>query len=271
MSRLGPEIMEDDEECDIASFFMDVCKLNDDSILLYEERITREIWEANLDKILEIVKERASRRATYFVFGYFTLLTGSTLPDHIRPLILNVTKWEHEENSWLNKKLAIERKFYLEDFRQKIRDFRPGRPTRLVFLKNGSEDITHGVVGIDKFWDYVGSKEIFNVKHVNLDCCGLTEILEPIFDLVDLETLSLERNKLTKIPDQIGNLTSLKELHLDWNLITKIPNSLERLNSLSMLSLTNNKIKQVPDFLKNLDSLEDLYLEDNLIADEDIK
>lgn len=225
----------------------------------------------NLNKILEIVKERASRRATYFAFGYFTLLTGSTLPAHIRPLILDAARWEHEENSWLNKKLAIERKFYLEDFRQKIRDHRSGRPTRLVFLKNGSEDITHGVVGIDKFWDYVISKEIFSVKHINLDCCDLTEIPQPIFDLVDLETLSLGRNKLTKISDQICNLSSLKELHLDWNHITKIPNSLERLNSLSILSLTNNKIKQVPDFLKRLDSLEGLYLEDNLIADEDIK
>jgi len=117
MSRLGPEIMEDDEECDIASFFMDVCKLNDDSILLYEERITREIWEENRDEILDIVKERASRRATYFAFGYFTLLTGSRLPAHIRPEILEAARWEHEKNSWLNKKLAIERKFYLEDFR----------------------------------------------------------------------------------------------------------------------------------------------------------
>jgi len=266
MARLGPEIMDDDEECDVASFFMEACGLDYGDFIANEKILTREIWEINLEKVLEIVEERASRRATYFVFGYFTLFTGSRLPAHIRPLILDAAKWEYEEGSWLNKEFAIERKFYLEDFRQKIRDHRPGKSIRLIFLKNGSEDITYGVVGLDKFWEYVISKKIFDVKHVNLDGCNLTEIPEPIFELVNLKTLSLERNHLIRILDLIGNLSSLERLDLCWNLITEIPNSIGELKSLKSLSLSHNKIDRLPSALKDLDSLEYLYLRDNNIA-----
>lgn len=266
MSRLGPEIMEDDEECDVASFFMEACGLDYSYFIANESILTREIWETNLDNILEIVKRRASRKATYFVFGYFTLLTGSRLPAHIRPLILDVAKWENEEGAWLNKEVAIERKFYLEDFRQKVRDHRPGNPTRLIFLKNGSENVTHGVIGIDKFWDYIFSKKNNDIKHINLDSCNLTEIPEPIFELVNLKTLSLERNHLTKIPDLIGNLGSLEELYLDWNQIKIIPNSIGGLNSLKILSLNHNEIARIPKILKEIILLEYLYLKDNNIS-----
>lgn len=266
MARLGPEIMEDDEECDIASFFFEVCGLEYSDFIGNEKILTREIWEANLEKILQIVKERASRRATYFVFGYITLLTGSRLPAHIRPIILDVAKWEHEKNSWFDKDSAIRREFYLDDFRQKIHDHRPGRPTRLVCLQNGSEDITHGVIGLNNFWDFVISGEISSKIHLNLDSSNLNEIPEPVFDLDHLKSLSLERNNIIEIPSKIESLTSLEDLHISWNSLTTLPTSIGSLTSLKCLSCNHNKITTLPESLGKAVTLKELYLRDNEIV-----
>ena len=46
MGRLGLEIMEDDEECDVNALFMEACGLDYAS----ENILTREIWESNLEK-----------------------------------------------------------------------------------------------------------------------------------------------------------------------------------------------------------------------------
>jgi len=265
MARLGPEIMEDDEECDVASFFFEVCGLEYSDFIGNKKILTREIWEANLEKILQIVKERASRRATYFVFGYITLLTGSRLPAHIRPVILDVAKWEHEKNSWLDKEFAIERKFYLDDFRQKIHDHRSGRPTRLIYLKNGSEDITHGVIGINKFWEHIISGEISSKIHLNLDSSNLFEIPEPVFDLDHLKSLSLERNNIMEVPSEIENLTSLEDLDISWNSLTTLPTSIGNLASLKSLSCDHNKITTLPESLGKAVTLKELYLRGNKI------
>jgi len=255
MGKQGGEIYEGDEEYDIASFFMNACGLN----LRDERNLTREIWEANLEKILDVVKQNSFRHVVYLIFGYFTMKTGSELPSHLRPAILDAAKWENEKDYW-SEEDAFDRKFYLRDFRQKIYDYKPGKPTYLTALKNFAEDLTHGAVGLDQFWDYVFSKKIFSVKHINLDSCDLEEIPPPIFDLRNLETLSLEHNRINEIPQEIGNLNFLKWLFLNDNEISMLPDSIEHLSSLEELYLSKNLLRSLPESLLKMKSLREIWV-----------
>ena len=257
MGKQGAEIMEGDDESDIASFFADVCGVDS------EFDITRELWEEKLDQLVDLVKERSVRNTVYLIFGYFTLKLGATLPAHLRPKILEAANRENDRYDWFEEEYAKLREFYLKDFQQKVRNHKPGIVTHLIFLKNRYEDLTHGVIGLDQFWEYIFSKKIFSVKHVNLDSCDLEEIPTPIFDLVNLETLSLEHNQIKEIPPEIGKLTSLKNLYLDDNLITNLPESFCKLSSLKTLYLVKNKLINLPKTISNLTSLEGLYLNDN--------
>lgn len=257
MGKQSAEIKEGDDESDIASFFADVCGVDS------EFDITRELWEKNLDKLVDIVNERSIRNTTYLIFGYFTLKLGATLPPHIRPKLLEAANWENDRYDWFEEKYAALRRFYLKDFQQKIRDYKPGNPTHLIFLKNRYKDLTDGVVGLDQFWKYVFSKKIFSVKHVNLDSCDLEEIPAPIFDLVNIETLSLEHNQIKEIPSGIGRLTSLKKLFLNNNQIIEISPNIGKLINLTALFLDDNKIAGLPESFGNLASLKRLYIQNN--------
>ena len=265
MAKQSPEIMEGDEESDVASFFMDICGLDYIDVLNGKCDLTREIWEKNLDKILNLVKERSASRVTYLIFGYFTLLTGANLPAHLRPAILDAADWKYEEGRWDDPDFILERKFYLEDFSQKIRDHKPGKITHLIELKNFEQDLKYGAIGLDQFWEFVFTKKIFSVKHINLDSCDLEEIPESIFVLINLKTLSLDYNQIKDIPAEIGNLVSLEELYLSDNEIIQIPETIGNLTSLKMLYLNNNKLVKIPEAIGNLLSIEKLYLNSNLI------
>jgi hypothetical protein len=257
MGKQGAEIMEGDDEYDIASFFMDVCGVDS------EFDITRELWEENLDQIVDIVKENSFRNVVYLIFGYFTLKLGATLPPYLRPKMLEAANWENEKDCWPEKEYALMRRFYLKDFQQKVRNYKPGKATHLIFLKNRYKDLTDGVVGLDQFWDYVFSKKAFSVKYVNLDSCDLEDIPAPVFDLVDLKSLSLEHNQIKEVPYEIGKLKTLKEMYLNDNQIFKLPESFGNLSSLKTLYLIKNKLTALPEAMSNLSSLEAIFLNDN--------
>jgi len=267
MAKLTAEIIEGDEESDLISFFIKACGIslrdfhNDSRIL------TKEIFEANFDKVLDIVETRSSSRKTYLILGYLILLTGSHLPADLRSKIIEATKWEYEKGLW-DERFIRERKFYLRDLRDKIRAHKPGVKLHLVYLKNAhDENFTHGVIGLNQFWDYVDSGKINTVKHINLDSCNLTEIPNPIFELRSLETLSLDNNKLNEISHHIGELYSLKKLFLDGNQLKTIPKNMIQLDSLEILSLERNYFKSVPTFVSKLKSLKKLYLRNNFISE----
>ncbi len=266
MAKLTAEIMEGDEESDLASFFIKACGINLKDYHNDDRVLTRDIFEDSFDKIMKIVERRSSRRKTYLVLGYFILLTGSVLPDDLTTKIIDASKWEHEKGLW-DKRFVRERKFYLKDLRDKIRAHKPGVKLHLVRLKNtNDEDFIHGVIGLDQFWDYVDSGKICSVKHINLDSCGLSSIPEPIFGLKDLESLSLDHNRLRHIPKLIANLTSLKKLYLDDNHLQELTDAIGNLSNLEILFLEKNKLKTLPASIKNLTSLKVIYLRNNLIT-----
>jgi len=194
-------------------------------------------------------------------------LISKDLPDDLRSKIIKASKWEHERGLW-DDRFVRERKFYLKDLRDKIRAHKSGVELHLVRLKNtNDEDFTHGVIGLDQFWDYVDSGEIRSVKHINLDSCNLTEIPTPIFELKSLETLSLDNNKLSKILPRVRDLISLRKLFLDGNQLKNLPIDVIHLDSLEVLSLERNYFNAVPLFITKLKSLKKLYLRNNFISE----
>lgn len=259
MAKDSAEIMDGDEESDVAYYLLQICGVRE------EEDLTREIWEAHIDNILDFVRGRSFRRVTYLIYGYFTLLLGAELPSHLRPAILDAADWKHEDGYWLDPDFILERKFYLEDFSSKIRDYYPGKPVHLVRLKNFDEDIKCGIVGLDQFWEYVNSKKIFSVEHVNLDSCDLSEIPEPIYDMKNIKTLSLEHNQIKVFPEEIGKLKSLKELFLNGSRIEILPDSIGDLTNLEKLYLNDNELKKIPEAIGKLSSLDILVLSGNPI------
>lgn len=267
MAKLSAAITEGDEESDIASFFMDIFGLDYIDVMRDYRILTREIWEKNLEKILKLVKERSFSRISYLIFGYFTLLVGADLPSYLRPAILDAADWKHEENRWSDSDFVLERKFYLDDFQKKIRNYRPGKPVHLVRLKNFEDDLKYGALGLDQFWEYVNSKKIFSVKHVNLDSSDLVEIPEPIYDVENLKTLSLEHNQIKELPTEISKLDSLKKIFLGDNEIKELPEEIGKLSSLEELDLNDNQITQLPESIGNLSSLKYLFLSNNELTE----
>lgn len=265
MAKVTAEIMEGDEESDLESFFVKACGI--DLRAYHKDRriLTKEIFEANFDNIMEIVEKRASSRKTYLVLGYFILITGAFLPEGLRTKIVDASKWEHEKGYW-DGRFVRKRKFYLKDLREKVKAHRPGVKLHLVHLKNANdEDFTHGVIGLDQFWDCVDSGRITSKRHINLDSCGLTTIPEPIFMLDSLETLSLDNNNIRNISHLVRNLISLKRLCLDGNQLRILPVEIANLESLEVLSLERNRFKELPSFITGLRSLKKIYLRNNFI------
>ena len=267
MAKITAEIMEGDEESDLESFIVKACGI--DLRAFHKDRriLTRKIFETNFDKIMEVIEKRSSRRATYLVLGYFILFTGCFLPEDLKFKIIDASRWEHEKGSW-DERFVRERKFYLKDFREKIRAHKPGVKLHLVYLKNvHDEDFSDGVIGLDQFWDCVESGRSKSIKHINLDSSNLAKIPTPIFDFTSLETLSLENNNIQTIPRLIRNLTLLKKLFLDGNQISTFPLEIVELESLEVLSLDNNQFKVIPPFVAKFRSLRELYLKNNFITE----
>ncbi len=263
MAKLTAEILEGDEESDLASFFIKACGLNYRDFLDDDRILTKDIFEKNFKNIMQVVERRSSRRKTYLILGYFILLTGARLPNDLKVKIIDAANWEHEEGLW-EEMLIQERRFYLSNLKEKIQTHRVGQSTRLVSLKNvNNEDFNLGVIGLNQFRAAVKTGKIHSLKHINLDCCNLTSIPEPIFELGQLETLSLEYNEIKEIPESICKLKSLERLFLSGNQLRALPSSLGELDSLRILFLEENKIETIPDSIIHLKSLKEVFLRKN--------
>lgn len=273
MARGSAQILDDDEELDLISFMLDACGIDDGDFFEDERVLTRENLEKNLKFLMKMVESRSSRRAAYFVIGYLILITGSRMPDDLRYKILNNTKWEDEENRWLDENKKIERKIYLNDFHEKIRSHIPGKklhPIKLIYL-NGKNDLyiknrINTIIGINEFKSACKTGMIYNVRHVIVQGWGLESIPKEIFRIKDLETLGLEFNCLKEIPDDISNLFSLKILFLSYNNFKDFPKAITKLPILTTLSLNNNYISTLPEYINQLKSLKTLYIRKNKIT-----
>lgn len=267
MARGSAQILDDDEEIDLATFMLDACGLNYNDFFYNERVLTRENLEKNLKFLMKMVESRSSRRAAYFVIGYLILITGSKMHESLRYKILDNTKWEDEENRWLRKEDKFERKIYLNDFREKIKIHRPNLKLRPVKLKYFSNlDLSEAIIGLKNFRNALKSGRINKIKHLKLDGWNLKTVPEEIFELKRLESLSLGSNQITNVPKIISELHSLKYLDLEYNKIGNFPSSILNLPSLTYLNLDYNLFNHIPDSIIRLPSIEVLGLSYNLIS-----
>ncbi len=95
----------------------------------------------------------------------------------------------------------------------------------------------------------------------------ITEIPKEIWNLTNLEMLSLDWNQITEIPKEIWNLTKLSLLDLEWNQITEIPKEIWNLTNLEWLCLRWNKLTEIPKEIWNFTNLKWLYLEWNKLTE----
>ncbi len=257
MTRAGIEILEDDEEADIASFMLIACGLESRDFFFHERNLTRENFEKNYDTLVKMVENRSFRRAPYFVIGYFALLTGGKISEELRQDILEVASWKHEKDYWLDAEFALNRKVYLEDFREKIRIHRPGQKLHPAKFTHSIKDLKNSqvIIGTTQFRKICGSNEILKIVHINLGGWNLKVIPEAIFRFQNLQGLSLEFNQLQRIPDEISSLKSLRYLYMDYNNLHTLPSVIGEVSSLIELSIAHNDIFSLPRSLRNLKNL----------------
>jgi hypothetical protein len=275
MARSSPNILDDDEEFDTASFMLEACGLEYSDFYDNEQILTRENLEKNFNFLLKMVDKRSFRRAPYFVIGYFILITGAEMPEDLYHKILDAAKWKHEKGPyWFDKRDKVKRKICLKDFRQKIRAHKPGqklRPLRLIYPHENGEIYTkyysQTVIGLSDFEKKCKSGKIYDAKHLLLQGWGLETIPEIVFKIKGLETLSLSANQLQNIPPEISNLKALKYLSLYYNLLTVLPNSIGELSSLESLSIVNNQISSLPSSMRHLKHLKNISVRGTQITE----
>lgn len=73
-------------------------------------------------------------------------------------------------------------------------------------------------------------------KELILNNCRLKTIPKVVFELTEIESLSLAHNQIKTITKDIGKLVNLKYLFLDWNPIKKIHSNIKKLTKLEYIN-----------------------------------
>ena len=136
----GSAIFEDDEEADLGTSMLSACGLDFSEFIFNEKILTRENFEKNYDILLKMVMNRSFRRAPYFVFAYFTLITGARMSGKLRREILEVADERHEKGHWVDDNIFFKRNVYLKDFREKVLIHRQGRELHPALFKFKGEE-----------------------------------------------------------------------------------------------------------------------------------
>ncbi len=101
-----------------------------------------------------------------------------------------------------------------------------------------------------------------NLEYLSLGSLKLEYLPEDIVKLKSLRKLDLTYCSLRVLPSQIGKLTKLEELYLQFNELEEVPLEISNLNNLRILDLTSNYLQYLPD-LSSLLHLKELYLSEN--------
>ena len=234
------------------------CDLDYEDYYIDKTLLTQKALEQNLDEIIRRIEKIKSQfddpplysvhitsldaiLVAYQILALLLLETGSYVPEIVKEKVLKSTEWERDKQwDWDENALKI-RKFYLNEFREKILQHESGKKELFIDLKvHSDKEFDEMCIGLTMLNKYIESGEIENVSHVNLDCQNLTEIPSSILDLRHVKKLSLDKNNIVDLPQNIDSLENLEHL-----------------------SLLNNKIKELPPTFKNLKKLDDLTLYGN--------
>ncbi len=106
-----------------------------------------------------------------------------------------------------------------------------------------------------------------NVYRLKLNKKKLKTLPPEIFELRNLEYLSVANNKLKEIPPEIGKLTKLKELNISGNKLNRLPGQIGNLKELKTLNLNKNVLEVLPHEIGELINMTELLLWSNELDD----
>lgn len=122
-------------------------------------------------------------------------------------------------------------------------------------------------------WEAVRQVAVENRHELVLSGPSVSELIEDrsgldrhVFDLHNLNYLSITQTCLAEIPDAIGELTNLTTLVLHSNEVAALPPAIGRLVKLKLLDCSRNKLTRLPQELDSLPQLSTLNLASNSLV-----
>ena len=107
-----------------------------------------------------------------------------------------------------------------------------------------------------------------NLKYLKIDGYRLSDYTLPreIYNLKNLEKLSIKDAELKSITRDISNLTKLQELVLSKNFMKSLPNEIVKLTQLRTLNISRNPINVLPENMGNMKSLRTIQMDQPLVG-----
>ena len=162
-------------------------------------------------------------------------------------------------NYHLNKEFSSEMQAFKSSHVSEEHNLSPKELYKLLYSLRKLKD------KLKPFYDSKTLFELYNIEEISLDNKNIKELPKEIGVLRNLKSLIMYNNKIKSIPKEIGNLNTLLILDLRINKIETIPKELANLKSLQYLDLSQNQIKEIPKEIGSLVNLVKLALNDNHI------
>ncbi|MBD3215064.1 MAG: hypothetical protein GF311_20825 [Candidatus Lokiarchaeota archaeon] len=208
-------------------------------------RLTKTVLKDNLLRLSDLL-EKANEPSAYQTLAILILKNGIDLPLKLKNIVLKSLNWDTKRMKKLFPYNHRLRRFYFRDFREKLKNYKPGKSVRLIRLGIFyDKEFDHTCIGLRDFNHRIKTHSLDNITYLNLDSCELKKIPKDILKFKYISKLSLEYNNIRMIPFFITNLEYLKFLNLKGNKIEYLPNFLLDLKNLKRLNIQNNPLKEV--------------------------
>lgn len=109
--------------------------------------------------------------------------------------------------------------------------------------------------------------QLTNLQSLTITKSRLTSIPEQINQLKNLRYLNLSKNNLKKLPATIGDLKNLEQLIVNQNQLETLPETIGNLNKLYFLDLWSNELNDLPESLSLCENLKIIDMRGILIPD----
>ena len=94
--------------------------------------------------------------------------------------------------------------------------------------------------------------QLTNLQELTVARCKMCVLNSRIGELSQLEYLNVMGNRLVRLPESIGNLVHLKTLVISRNLIEYLPNTIAELHELTYIDAWENPLYTLPESIKLL-------------------
>jgi len=103
----------------------------------YPKETPRCLWKTLIERAFEPLISHAYRQNSilaFLVLGGFLMLYRSKMTKELKQVILEHSDWKHEKDQLRNAKDREERKKFLDDFREKIKNYDGSKVVKLPFF-----------------------------------------------------------------------------------------------------------------------------------------